>query len=37
MTTARWYGGHAAVPRERIFSSRKLSIRFGFSTALVSW
>ncbi len=36
-TMARWYGGHAAVPSERIFSSRKLSIRAGFSTALVSW
>ena len=23
MTTARWYGGHAAVPSERSFSSRK--------------
>ena len=34
---ARWYGGHAAVPSERIFSSRKLRIRAGFSTALVSW
>ena len=36
-TMARWYGGHAAVPSERIFSSRKLAIRAGFSTALVSW
>ena len=37
MTTARWYGGHAAVPSERIFSSRKLSIRLGLRIALVSW
>src|ERR1019366_7922199 len=36
-TMARWYGGQAAVPRDRIFSSRKVSIRAGFSTALVSW
>ena len=36
-TMARWYGGHAAVPSERIFSSRNASIRAGFSTALVSW
>ena len=37
ITTARWYGGQAAVPSERIFSSRNSSIRFGFRTALVSW
>ncbi len=37
MTTARWYGGHAAVPSERIFSSRNSSSRAGLSTALVSW
>ncbi len=37
MTTARWYGGHAAVPSERIFSSRNFSMRAGFSTAFVSW
>ena len=37
MTTARWYGGQAAVPSERIFSSRKLSIRLGLRIALVSW
>src|SRR5581483_8897465 len=37
MTIARWYGGHAAVPSDRIFSSRNVSIRTGFSTALVSW
>ena len=36
-TMARWYGGHAAVPSERIFSSRNEAIRAGFSTALVSW
>jgi len=36
-TMARWYGGHAAVPRMRIFSSRNEAIRAGFSTALVSW
>ena len=36
-TTARWYGGQAAVPSERIFSSRNSSIRFSFSTAFVSW
>jgi hypothetical protein len=37
ITTARWYGGQAAVPSERIFSSRKASIRWGFRIALVSW
>jgi hypothetical protein len=37
MTTARWYGGQAAVPSERIFSSRNDSIRWGFRTAFVSW
>src|SRR5580693_9006642 len=36
-TMARWYGGHAAVPSDRIFSSRNDSIRAGLSTALVSW
>ena len=36
-TIARWYGGQAAVPRARSFSSRKASIRSGFRTALVSW
>ncbi len=36
-TIARWYGGQAAVPRARSFSSRKVSIRSGFRTALVSW
>ena len=37
ITMARWYGGQAAVPSERIFSSRNASSRSGFSTALVSW
>jgi hypothetical protein len=37
MTTARWYGGHAAVPISRSFSSRNCIIRAGFSSALVSW
>src|ERR1700691_6249625 len=36
-TIARWYGGQADVPRDRIFSSRNEAIRVGFSTALVSW
>src|SRR5580704_10016693 len=36
-TMAKWYGGHAAVPSDRIFSSRNDSIRAGLSTALVSW
>src|SRR5262245_14203575 len=36
-TIARWYGGHAAVPRERIFCSRNVSMAAGLSTALVSW
>ena len=37
ITMARWYGGQAAVPSERIFSSRNSSSRSGFSTALVCW
>jgi hypothetical protein len=37
MTTARWYGGQAAVPSERIFSSRNSSRRLGLRTAFVSW
>ncbi|SKY13087.1 Uncharacterised protein [Mycobacteroides abscessus subsp. abscessus] len=37
MTTARWYGGQAAVPNDRIFSSRKVSRRSGLRIALVSW
>ena len=36
-TIARWYGGHAAVPSERIFSSRNFAMAAGLSTALVSW
>jgi hypothetical protein len=36
-TTARWYGGQAAVPSDLIFSSRKAIMRFSLSTALVSW
>ena len=36
-TIAKWYGGHAAVPSERSFSSRNLSIAFGFRIAFVSW
>src|SRR5260221_176638 len=36
-TIARWYGGQAAVPRERIFWSRNSSMAAGLSTALVSW
>src|SRR5579863_8264270 len=36
-TMARWYGGQAAVPSDRIFSSRNEAIRTGLSTALVSW
>ena len=34
---ARWYGGQAAVPISRSFSSRNRIIRFGFSSAFVSW
>ena len=34
MTTARWYGGQAAVPSERIFSSRNSSIRVGVQDRL---
>ena len=36
-TIARWYGGQAAVPISRSFSSRNCIIRVGFSSALVSW
>ena len=36
-TMARWYGGQAAVPSDRIFSSRNACSPAGFSTALVSW
>src|SRR5205823_919608 len=37
ITTARWYGGQAAVPRARSFSSRNRVMDAGFRTALVSW
>ena len=37
MTTARWYGGHADVPRLRNFSSRKAVRLSGLSSALVAW
>jgi hypothetical protein len=37
MTIARWYGGHAAVPISRSFSSRNRIMLVGFSSALVSW
>ncbi len=37
MTMARWYGGQAAVPSERSFSSRNRVMATGLSTALVSW
>ena len=37
ITIARWYGGQAAVPSVRIFSSRNCSSDVGFSSALVSW
>lgn len=37
MTMARWYGGQAAVPISRSFSSRNCIIRVGLSSALVSW
>mmetsp|Transcript_12050 Transcript_12050/g.39433 ORF Transcript_12050/g.39433 Transcript_12050/m.39433 type:complete len:251 (-) Transcript_12050:652-1404(-) len=36
-TSARWYGGHAAVPRPLIFSSTKASRDASFSSALVCW
>ena len=34
MTMARWYGGQAAVPSERSFSSRKASMRCGVQDGL---
>ena len=37
MTTARWYGGQAAVPSVRIFSSRNFIMASGLRIALVSW
>ena len=36
-TMARWYGGQAAVPRMRSFSSTNSRKRFSFSSARVSW
>ncbi len=35
MTIARWYGGQAAVPSVRVFSSMNFKSDFGFSTAFV--
>jgi hypothetical protein len=37
ITTARWYGGQAAVPSERTFSVRNARIPAGLRTALVCW
>ena len=37
MTIAKWYGGQAAVPIERNFSSSHFISDVGFSTAFVSW
>ena len=37
ITTPRWYGGHAAVPSVRIFSSIHVANDAGLSSALVSW
>ena len=37
ITTARWYGGHAAVPSVFIFSNSHGSSVFSLSNALVSW
>ena len=37
ITTARWYGGHAAVPSDRTFSSRNAARLRGFRRAFVSW
>ena len=34
-TMLRWYGGQAAVPRDLIFSSKKLSREAGFKSAFV--
>mmetsp|Transcript_26893 Transcript_26893/g.60671 ORF Transcript_26893/g.60671 Transcript_26893/m.60671 type:complete len:222 (-) Transcript_26893:211-876(-) len=36
-TTARWYGGHAAVPNARISSAMKALKASGRNTALVFW
>ena len=37
MTTARWYGGQAAVPRACSFSNNHGSSVPSLSSALVSW
>lgn len=37
MASARWYGGHAAVPSDLIFASMKGIRRSGVSSAFVSW
>ena len=37
MTRARWYGGQAAVPRVRSFSSSQAESLAGLSRARVSW
>ncbi len=37
MTSARWYGGHAAVPSVRSLSSSHAISDDGFSNAFVSW
>mmetsp|Transcript_98253 Transcript_98253/g.273297 ORF Transcript_98253/g.273297 Transcript_98253/m.273297 type:complete len:203 (+) Transcript_98253:595-1203(+) len=37
MTMARWYGGHADVPKVTTFSAMKASKDFGFSKAFVCW
>jgi len=37
ITMAKWYGGHAEVPREVIFSVRKARSESGFRSALVCW
>ncbi len=37
ITSARWYGGHAAVPSVRSFSSSHVIIDDGLSSAFVSW
>mmetsp|Transcript_11136 Transcript_11136/g.33375 ORF Transcript_11136/g.33375 Transcript_11136/m.33375 type:complete len:249 (+) Transcript_11136:2914-3660(+) len=37
ITSARWYGGHAAVPRDLILSSTNSKSDLSFSKALVCW
>ena len=37
MTSARWYGGQAAVPSVRSFSSSHVINDDGLSSAFVSW